>query len=248
MANCRFDFSGKNVVITGGASGIGFETAKQFLHAGATVHVWDFSKEAIAAAEAELSSFATTVHFSCVNVREWDSCASAARELGGHLDILVNNAGITRDKSFKKMDSETFASVIETNLTGVFNVTKALLPEFSDSSTNRIISIASVVALYGNFGQTNYVAAKSGVIGMTKTWARELGAKGFTANAIAPGFIETAMVKAMPDVVVEQMTQKIPAGRLGHTRDIAHTIQFLASEEAAYINGAVISVDGGMVC
>ena len=165
------------------------------------------------------------------------------------VDVLVNNAGITRDKSFFKMSEEDFQAVIDTNLSGVFNVTKALTEKFrKDSLQKRVINIASVVALYGNFGQTNYVAAKAGVIGMTKTWARELGAKGFTVNAIAPGFTLTSMVKAMPSEVLKTMEAKVPVKRLGSTEDIANACLFLASQEASYVNGAVLSVDGGLVC
>ncbi|MGZ3723782.1 MAG: SDR family oxidoreductase, partial [Bdellovibrionales bacterium] len=164
-----------------------------------------------------------------------------------NLHVLVNNAGITRDKSLAKMTDDDFDKVINTNLTGVYNVTKALLNKFDAAQPKRIINLASIVALYGNFGQTNYVAAKAGVIGMTKTWARELGKKGFTSNAIAPGFILTKMVAAMPKDVLDGIAAKVPANRLGETRDIANACMFLASEEASYINGAVISVDGGLV-
>ncbi|WP_341826224.1 SDR family oxidoreductase, partial [Klebsiella pneumoniae] len=164
------------------------------------------------------------------------------------VDILVNNAGITRDKSFAKMTGEEWDAVIGTNLTGLFNVTKSLSEKFNAaSSQKRIINISSVVGLYGNFGQTNYAAAKAGVIGMTKTWGKELARKGYTVNAIAPGFIRTAMTNAMPKEVLEQMAAKVPATRLGETEDIANAVLFLASEQASYINGTVISVDGGLV-
>ncbi|MEO0336953.1 MAG: SDR family oxidoreductase, partial [Pseudomonadota bacterium] len=167
----------------------------------------------------------------------------------GKIDVLINNAGITRDKSFKKMNLEDFQQVINTNLTGLFNVTKSFLDQelFSpDSGRNRIINMASVVALYGNFGQTNYVASKAGVIGMTKTWAKELGRKGFTSNAIAPGFIETPMTAKMPKEVLDGMVSKVPVQRMGQPEDISQTCLFLASEAAGYINGTVISVDGGV--
>ena len=167
----------------------------------------------------------------------------------GSVDVLINNAGITRDKSLKKMTLDDFQKVIDTNLTGLFNVTKSFLDQelFSaDSGRNRIINMASVVALYGNFGQTNYVASKAGVIGMTKTWAKELGRKGFTANAIAPGFIETPMTAKMPEEVLQSIVSKVPVQRMGRPEDIAQTCMFLASEAASYINGTVISVDGGV--
>ena len=243
----KFEFQNKNVVVTGGARGIGLEITRQFLESGANVSVWEFSREAIEQAKLELSSFGSRLHFAEVDVSKSDSVISAAGLLPFEVDVLINNAGITRDKSFAKMTDDDFDQVIATNLKGVYSVTKALLPRFSTSNHKRIISISSVVALYGNFGQTNYVAAKAGVIGMTKTWARELSRKGFTANAIAPGFIATAMVEAMPADVLKTMGEKVPAGRLGKPIDIANACLFLASEEASYITGTVLSVDGGLV-
>lgn len=247
MNNLKFDFTNKSAVITGGAAGIGFEITKRFVEAGAKVAVWDYSDEALEMARKELASAGERVQFSKVNVGDRSSCEAAASKLPWAVDIVVNNAGITRDKSFAKMSDEDFDAVIQTNLTGLFNVTKNLLSRFAETEHRRIINISSIVGLFGNFGQTNYAAAKAGVIGMTKTWARELGRKGFTSNAIAPGFIHTAMVDAMPKEVVESMAAKVPAQRLGRTGDIASTCLFLASEEASYINGAVISVDGGLV-
>lgn len=246
--NTKFDFSGKTVVVTGGARGIGLQITRQFLEAGAEVSVWEYSAESMATAKAELASFASRVHFQQVDVSKPASCESAAQALPFELDILVNNAGITRDKSFAKMTQEDFDAVIDTNLKGVYQVTKSLLDKFRASSSNkRIISISSVVALYGNFGQTNYVAAKAAVIGMTKTWSRELARKGFTANAIAPGFTLTPMVEAMPTESRKAVEEKVPAGRFGKPQDIANACLFLASEEASYISGTVLSVDGGLV-
>lgn len=246
--NIKFQFEQKNVVVTGGARGIGFEITKQFLSTGATVEVWDYSTESLEAAKKEFSAFGQRCSFAQVDVSQLESCERAAQKLAFSVDVLVNNAGITRDKSFAKMTEEDFDAVIQTNLAGVFRVTKSLLPKFSQDRPKRIISIASVVALYGNFGQTNYVAAKAGVIGMTKTWARELARKGFTANAIAPGFTLTPMVEAMPEEARKAMEGKIPAARFGRPEDIANACLFLASEEAGYVNGAVLSVDGGLVC
>lgn len=246
--NINFQFENKKVVVTGGARGIGFEISKRFLQAGAHVALWDYSKETLDAAQKELSSFGDRAHFAQVDVSKMASCEQAVAQLPFSVDVLVNNAGITRDKSFAKMTGEDFDAVIQTNLAGVFNVTKSLLGKFSAAGPKRIVSISSVVALYGNFGQTNYVAAKAGVIGMTKTWARELARKGFTANAIAPGFTLTPMVEAMPPEARKAMEDKIPAGRLGRTEDIANACLFLASDDAGYINGAVLSVDGGLVC
>lgn len=245
----RFDFTNKNVVVTGGARGIGLQIARQFLEAGATVAIWEFSSESIASAQKELSAFSAKVTFQQVDVSKIASCEQAAAALPFNIDILINNAGITRDKSFAKMGAEDFEAVVSTNLSGVFYVTKSLLGKFKpDAANKRIISISSVVALYGNFGQTNYVAAKAGVIGMTKTWSRELARKGFTANAVAPGFTLTPMVEAMPAEARKAIDEKIPTGRMGKPADIANACLFLASDEAAYINGATLSVDGGLVC
>lgn len=248
MAQLSFQFAGKNAIVTGGAQGIGFQIALQFLSAGAHVSIWDYSADALERAKAELGSFAARLHTAQVDVTNRESVAKTVAALPWNVDILVNNAGITRDKSFAKMAPEDWDAVISTNLTGLFNVTKGLLEKFNAASTHkRIINISSVVGLYGNFGQTNYAAAKAGVIGMTKTWGKELGRKGFTVNAVAPGFIMTAMTKAMPKEVLDQMAQKVPVVRLGETSDIANACLFLASEEAAYVNATVLSVDGGIV-
>ncbi len=248
--NIKFDFSGKSVVVTGGGRGIGLQIARQFLEAGAaTVNIWDYSAEVLESAKKDLAAFSSHLNFQQVDVSKMASCEAAAKALPGPIDILINNAGITRDKSFAKMTSEDFEAVIQTNLSGVFYVTKALTSSFkADSVNKRIISISSVVALYGNFGQTNYVAAKAGVIGMTKTWARELARKGFTSNAIAPGFTLTPMVEAMPAEARKAIDEKIPTGRMAKPSDIANACLFLSSDEAGYINGAVLSVDGGLVC
>jgi len=246
--NVQFNFKNKNAVVTGGAQGIGFQIALSFLQAGGNVSIWDYSQQALEVAKKELAQFANQVHFTQVDVTQKDSCESAVQSLPWACDILVNNAGITRDKSFAKMGFEEWNAVINTNLTGLFNVTKTLSEKFNAQSNHkRIVNISSVVGLYGNFGQTNYAAAKAGVIGMTKTLGKELARKGFTVNAIAPGFIATAMTQAMPKEVLESMAAKVPAQRLGSTADIANAVLFLSSEQAAYINGTVLSVDGGLV-
>ncbi|MBX2987833.1 MAG: 3-oxoacyl-ACP reductase FabG [Bdellovibrionaceae bacterium] len=248
MQNIKFDFQNKSVVVTGGASGIGFRISSLFLAAGAKVSIWDYSEDALNKAKTELGQFASQLHTVAVDVSNRASVTQAAASLPWAVDVLVNNAGITRDKSFAKMTPEDWDAVISVNLTGLFNVTKTLLEKFNPSSPNkRIINISSVVALYGNFGQTNYVAAKAGVIGMTKTWGRELGRKGFTVNAIAPGFIRTPMTEAMPKEVLEQMAAKVPLARLGETEDIANAVMFLSTDQASYVNSTVLSVDGGLV-
>jgi 3-oxoacyl-[acyl-carrier protein] reductase len=248
MSEVQFKFDNKFAIVTGGAQGIGFTIARSFLQAGAHVSIWDYSTGALATAQAELAQYSDRLHTAQVDVTNRDSVANAVKTLPKAVDILVNNAGITRDKSFAKMGHDDWDAVINTNLTGLFNVTKALLENFNaQSSQKRIVNISSVVGLYGNFGQTNYAAAKSGVIGMTKTWGKELGRKGFTINAIAPGFIKTAMTNAMPAEVLQQMASKVSAQRLGETSDIANAALFLSSDAASYINGTVLSVDGGLV-
>ncbi len=248
MSNVQFSFKNKAAVVTGGAAGIGFQITLSFLQAGGNVAVWDYSEAALESAKKELASFKDQVQFTQVDVTQKESCEKAVQALAWPCDVLVNNAGITRDKSFGKMTFEDWNAVINTNLTGLFNVTKTLSEKMNTASAHkRIINISSVVGLYGNFGQTNYAAAKAGVIGMTKTLGKELGRKGFTVNAIAPGFIATAMTQAMPKETLDAMAAKVPAARLGSTADIANAVMFLASEQASYINGAVISVDGGLV-
>lgn len=247
MSSINFKFTDSVVVVTGGASGIGHEMTKKFLEAGAKVVVWDYSEKALESLQAEFSAYSGKLYVQRVDVGSRESVTAAVGALPGAIDILINNAGITRDKSFAKMTPEDWDAVINTNLTGLFNVTKGLLESFNANSIQkRIINISSVVGLYGNFGQTNYAAAKAGVIGMTKTWGKELGRKGFTVNAIAPGFIRTAMTSAMPKDVIDQMSAKVPVARLGEVQDIANTVMFLASKEAGYINATVVSVDGGI--
>jgi len=234
----------KVAVITGGASGIGRATARVFAEEGARVVIWDVNE-----AQGEAAAEAVSGTFMKVDTTHLQDVLRAAGEVAkqhGRIDILVNNAGITRDATLKKMEAEQWDQVIAVNLTGVFNCTKAVAPYMIEQQYGRILSASSVVGLYGNFGQTNYVASKAGVIGMTKVWARELGRKGITANAVAPGFIATEMVKGIPEKVIQMMQDKTPLGRMGKPEEIARAYLFLASDEAAFINGAVLSVDGGV--
>lgn len=239
----------KIAIITGGADGIGKATAIRFAAEGATSIIWDLNEEKGSGLVEEIKAAGGKAAFMKVNTAEYEQVEKAAALVAGQyagIDILINNAGITRDASLKKMSVEHWQQVIDVNLSGVFYCTKAVSPYMLDKGYGRIITTSSVVALYGNFGQTNYVATKAGVIGMTKTWARELGRKGITANAIAPGFISTEMVALMPENVLASMREKVPLGRLGKPEEIASAFVFLASDEAAYINGAVLSVDGGI--
>ncbi|NUN99892.1 MAG: beta-ketoacyl-ACP reductase [Saprospiraceae bacterium] len=239
----------KTAIVTGGASGIGRATTLRFVQEGAAVAIWDINEEKGEAFAAELRSQGYRAQFYRVNTGDLAAVTEAAEAVHaawGSIHILINNAGITRDSSFKKMTPEQWNAVIDVNLTGVFNCTKAVYPFMEAQQYGRIVTASSVVGLYGNFGQTNYAATKAGVIAMTKVWAREFGRKGITANAVAPGFIQTEMTDNIPEKVLEGMRDKAPAGRLGTAEEVAHVYVFLASDEAAFINGAVISVDGGL--
>lgn len=185
-----------------------------------------------------------------VNVTERNLIETMVRStlnVFGRIDVLVNNAGIVRDAQVVKMSEENFDLVIEVNLKGVFNCTQAVVPTMLNQASGVILSTASVVAPYGNYGQTNYVASKAGVVGMTKVWARELGRKGIRVNAVAPGFIETRLTAGIPEKVVEKLMERIPMRRFGKPEDIANAFTWLASDEAAYVNGHVLAVDGGTV-
>ncbi len=242
--------SGKTAIITGGAKGIGQATAQKFVAEGAAVAIWDIDEEAGQRTVLAIRQEGSNVRFYKVNAGDLAAVTAAAEQVKqdfGRIDILINNAGITRDASLKKMSAQQWQQVIDINLTGVFNCTKAVMPYLVEQGSGRILNAASVVAHNGNFGQTNYVAAKSGVIGMTKVWARELGRKGITVNAVAPGFINTEMVETVPNEVLEQMAGKTPLGRLGEAEDIANAYAFLASNEASFITGTVLNVDGGLV-
>jgi len=239
----------KIAIITGGADGIGKAGATRFAAEGATVVIWDVNEEKGNETVAEIVAAGGKAVFAKVNTASFVQVDEATRNAVsefGRIDILVNNAGITRDASIKKMTPEQWQQVIDVNLTGVFNCAKCVSSVMVEQNYGRIINTSSVVALYGNFGQTNYAATKAGIIGMTKTLARELGRKGITVNAVAPGFIATEMVRKMPENIIASMQEKVPVGRLGNPEDIAAAYLFLATDEAAYVNGATLSVDGGM--
>ena len=239
----------KIAIVTGGADGIGKATAVKFAAEDATVIIWDLNAEKGAETVKEITKNGGKVSFVKVNTAVYAEVEAATKEVVekfGTLDIIINNAGITRDASIKKMTPELWQQVIDVNLTGVFYCCKCASEVMVEKGYGRIINASSVVALYGNFGQTNYVATKAGLIGMTKTLARELGRKGVTVNAVAPGFIATEMVKKMPPEVLKGMEEKVPLKRLGQPEEIAAAYLFLASDDAAYINGTVLSVDGGI--
>jgi 3-oxoacyl-[acyl-carrier protein] reductase len=251
---------GKVVIVTGAAMGIGRATACRFAQEGARVAAWDVND---AGAEELVRHFteagAEAAMFQKVNVADANSVEAAVAEVvdrWGGVYVLVNNAGITRDAQLVKfkdgavagrMGEDTFDAVINVNLRGVFLCTRAVVPHMIKNGGGVILSASSVVGLYGNFGQTNYAATKSGLIGMTRTWARELGKYKIRANAVAPGFIATEMARAMPPKVLENMVAHTPLGRLGEPEEIAEAYLWLASDQAAYVSGAVLSVDGGLV-
>ncbi len=244
------DFTGRIVLITGGAGGIGRETGQQFLEKGAHVEIWDMDSETGNEIVKEWSDDGHKVHFEKVDVTDFEAVKQAMSDLHhrwGKLDVLVNNAGITRDATLNKMSPDEWQQVVDVNLNGVFYCGKAAAEIMREQESGVILNASSVVGVYGNFGQSNYVATKSGVIGLTKTWARELGRKGIRVNAVAPGFIETPMVNTVPDKVLEKLKGQTPLGRLGKPEDIASAYVFLASEQAAFITGTVLQVDGGLV-
>ncbi|HEC22776.1 MAG TPA: 3-oxoacyl-[acyl-carrier-protein] reductase [Chloroflexi bacterium] len=240
----------KVAIITGAGQGIGRAAALRFAEEGAKVAVADIQQgqaEAVAGEIVALGGEAIPIFVDVADRPSVDAMVQRVLDEWGQIDILINNAGILRDARLVKMTEADFDAVISVNLKGVFNCTQAVAPHMIERGTGRIINTSSVVGLYGNFGQTNYVAAKAGVIGMTKVWARELGRKGITVNAVAPGFIATEMIRSIPEKIAQAMIEKIPLGRMGQPEDIANAYLWLASDEASYVNGAVISVDGGVV-
>ncbi|MBK7203989.1 3-oxoacyl-ACP reductase FabG [Candidatus Amarolinea dominans] len=238
----------KVAIITGSARGIGRATALAFADQGAQVVVCDLDVTGGEQTAADIRAGGGRAIFVQVNVTERasvDALVSAAVARFGRIDVLVNNAGVIRDRSLLKMTEQDFDFVINVNLKGVFNCTQAVAPLMVAQGSGAIINASSVVGVYGNYGQTNYVASKAGVIGMTKVWARELGPKGVRVNAVAPGFISTEMLAGIPDKVLEDLKAKIALRQLGRPEDIANAYVFLASDEAAYITGHVLHVDGG---
>jgi 3-oxoacyl-[acyl-carrier protein] reductase len=246
----------KVCLITGGAAGIGRATAERFAEEGASVVLCDVDRRAGSAAAEELGS---RVVFYAVDVTDRQAVQAWVDEVVrefGRIDVLVNNAGILRDATLvkvkngelvKQMPETDFDQVIAVNLKGVFNCTQAVAPHMIRQESGVILNASSVVGLDGNFGQTNYVATKAGVIGMTKVWARELGRYNIRVNAVAPGLIATEMIKSMPEGILSSMIQRAPLQRLGQPREVANAYLFLASDEASFISGAVLRVDGGSV-
>ncbi len=251
---------GKVVIVTGAAAGIGRATALRFAEEGARVAAWDVNEAALAGLSEALRAAGADEALA----RAVDVSARASVEAGvddvlarfGRLDVLVNNAGIVRDAQLVKwrdgaqsgsMSDAEFDAVIGVNLRGVFLCTRAVVPHLIRAGGGVILSASSVVGLYGNFGQTNYTASKAGVIAMTRTWARELGRHKIRVNAVAPGFVGTEILRGMPDKVLRSMVEHTPIGRMGTPEDVAEAYVFLASDQASFVHGAVLSVDGGLV-
>jgi 3-oxoacyl-[acyl-carrier protein] reductase len=250
--------AGKVVIVTGAGSGIGRATARRFAQERALVAAWDVS-EPDADAARELAAQAGDALVDCVDVSDAAAVAGGVArvvERWGRVDVLVNNAGILRDAQLVKwkdgevarvMSDAEFDAVVDVNLRGPFLCTRAVVPHMIAAGGGAIINASSVVGLHGNFGQTNYVASKAGLIGMTRVWARELGRYRIRVNAIAPGFVDTAMTRSIPDRVLEGMIARTPLGRIGRPEELADAYVWLASTAASFVTGAVVSVDGGLV-
>lgn len=242
--------SGKVAIITGGANGIGLAACERFAEEGASVIMADFDEKSGKEQEALLKEKGHDVTFVQVDVVDRESVDRLVEQTVEHygkIDVLINNAGITKDATLLKMDPADFQRVLDVNLTGVFNCTQTVAPHMISAGAGKIINTSSVSGVYGNFGQTNYAATKAAVVGMTKTWAKELGRKGINVNAVAPGFTATAMVAKMPENVIKQMASVVSLQRLGKPEDIANAYLFLASSESDYVHGHVLHVDGGIM-
>ena len=240
---------GKVSLITGAAQGIGLATAIKFAQEGAIVIVCDVKQAAVDEAVKQCLAIGAEAMGFVVDVtqREMvDATVKAVLDKFGRIDVLVNNAGITQDARLQKMTLEQFDRVIDVNLRGVFHCAQAVTDAMVAQGSGVILNASSVVGIYGNFGQTNYAATKFGVIGFTKTWARELGPKGIRVNAVCPGFIATEMVKAMPENILQDIERRSWLGRLGTPEEMANVYLFLASDEASYVNGVALEASGGI--
>ncbi len=246
---CIVRLSNLVAIVTGSAQGIGLATAERLAAEGARVVVADLQSQAVEAAVGKIRTAGGHAMGCLVDVtkRETiDAMVGGVRAAWGRIDVLINNAGITQDARLAKMTSAQFDKVVAVNLKGVFECTQAVSETMVAQGSGSIVNASSVVGLYGNFGQTNYAATKAGVIGFTKTWARELGPKGIRVNAVCPGFVRTPILDSVPDAVMAKMVEKVPLGRIGRPEEIAAVYAFLASADSSYLNGAVIEVSGGI--
>jgi len=240
---------GKVSIVTGAGQGIGAATALKFAQEGAVVIVCDVNPANVDSVVTQCQAAGAEAYGFTMDVTQRtqvDDVVKQVLQRCGRIDVLVNNAGITQDARLQKMTEEQFDRVVDVNLRGVFHCTQAVSDTMVAQGSGVILNASSVVGIYGNFGQTNYAATKFGVIGFTKTWSRELGPKGVRVNAVAPGFVSTPILQTIPEKVLEEMEHKVPLGRLGRPEEIANVYAFLASDEASYVNGAVIEVCGGM--
>ncbi|MBB3000756.1 3-oxoacyl-[acyl-carrier protein] reductase [Paraburkholderia tropica] len=240
---------GKVAIVTGAGQGIGAATARKFAREGAVVAICDLNADAVAQVESACREAGAQANGYVLDVANRDAVAAMVADViarHGRIDVLVNNAGITRDARLQKMTLQQFDDVIDVNLRAVFNATQIVADIMVEQGAGVVLNASSVVGIYGNYGQTNYAASKFGVIGFTKTWSRELGPKGVRVNAVAPGFVDTPILSTVPDAVLDKMRSQVPLGRLAQPEEIANVYAFLASDEASYINGAVLEVSGGM--
>ena len=237
----------KVCIITGGANGIGAATALKFAREGATVAICDIDEALLGETLATLKEVTQNCEAYVVDVTKMETIEKMVEDIVRRykkIDVLVNNAGILMDAQLQKMTDEQFDKVIDINLKGTYNATKALIDIMRAQGSGSVINVSSVIGLYGNFGQTNYAATKFGVIGMAKSWAKEHGRRGIRFNAACPGFVDTNIIRAMPEHIIEAMEQRIALGRFGTAEEIANVYAFLASDESSYITGAVIDVSG----
>lgn len=242
-------FEGRVAIVTGSARGLGKSIITRLAKEGAKVVVTDLKQEECDSVAAEINAQggeAMAVACDVTNRASVQALAAATVERFGKIDVLVNNAGITKDASLKKMTDEQWDAVINVNLKSVFICTQEISKYMVQENYGRVISMSSLAGVMGNFGQTNYAASKAGIVGMTKTWAKELGKNNITANCIAPGFMNTEMTKTIPQNIVDQMLSAIPVGRMGEPEEIAAAAAYLASEEAGFVNGVTLNVNGGM--